>query len=94
VQGVPVGQLEHDPPPAAPAAMLHVVQGVDWGSALMCPVLHKLQTVPDALTAAPQTLGRPTTQVSWKQAARPRDGVNADTAKENTWESQNKGSTK
>jgi len=31
VQGVPVGQLEHDPPPAAPAAMLHVVQGVDWG---------------------------------------------------------------
>jgi hypothetical protein len=94
VQGVPVGQLEHDPSPVAPAAMLHVVQGVDWGSALMCPVLHKFQTVPDALTAAPQTLGRSTTQVSWKQAARPRDGVNADTAKENTWESQNKGSAK
>ncbi|MFZ8841828.1 MAG: hypothetical protein ACO2PM_23475 [Pyrobaculum sp.] len=54
--------------------MLHVVQVVDWRTALMCPVLHKFQTVPDALTAAPQTLGRSTTHVSWKQAARHETG--------------------
>lgn len=94
MQGFPVGQLEHDPPTCGPRRDATRCPGCRLED---CPHVPGVAQVPDGARrvdggAADSRQVHNTCILETSGEA--RDGVNADTAKENTWESQNKGSAK